>query len=81
VGFIEDDWLEGTLEVGESVRIVDMRPAMRCVMTTHQQADLARDLRILRTIAQQYHNHVGVWAAIGAPGTVRIGNPVVLVRS
>jgi hypothetical protein len=80
-GFIEDDWLEGSLEVGESVRIVDLRPAMRCVMTTHQQADLARDLRILRTIAQQHHNQVGVWAAIGTPGTVRVGDPVVLVRS
>jgi hypothetical protein len=81
VGFIEDDWLGGTLEVGEHVRIIDLRPAMRCVMTTHRQADLGRDLRILRTSAQQHHNQVGVWAAIGAPGTVRVGDPVVLVRS
>ena len=32
---MEDDWLEGTLEVGESVRIVQLRPTLRCVMTTH----------------------------------------------
>jgi uncharacterized protein YcbX len=79
-GFLEDDWLEGTLEVGGSVRIVQLRPALRCVMTTHRQAELVRDLRILRTAAQHHHNHVGVFAAIDVAGTVRIGDPVVLVK-
>ncbi len=79
-GFLENDWLEGTLDVGERVRIVQLRPTVRCVMTTHRQADLGRDLRILRTAAQYHHAEVGVWAAIGAPGTVRVGDPVVLVR-
>jgi uncharacterized protein YcbX len=79
-GFLEDAWLEGTLDVGESVRLVQMRPTLRCVMTTHRQADLGRDLRILRTAAQHHHDHVGVWASIGAAGTVRVGDPVVLVR-
>jgi uncharacterized protein YcbX len=78
-GFIEDGWLEGTLEVGGSVRIVQMRPALRCVMTTHRQADLARDMRILRTAAHHHHNQVGVFAAVGTPGKVRVGDPVVLV--
>jgi hypothetical protein len=67
-GFAEDDWLEGTLEVGGSVRIVQLRPALRCVMITHRQADLVRDMRIFRTAAQHHHNHVGVFAAIDTPG-------------
>jgi uncharacterized protein YcbX len=79
-GFLEDEWLEGTLEVGESVRIVQLRPTLRCVMTTHQQAGLVRDLRILRIAAQHHHDHVGVCGAIGAAGTVRAGDPVVLVK-
>jgi uncharacterized protein YcbX len=79
-GFLEDDWLEGTLEVGASVQIVQLRPTLRCVMTTHRQADLVRDLRILRTAAQYHHDHIGVWAEIGAPGIVRVGDPVILVR-
>jgi uncharacterized protein YcbX len=79
-GFLEDDWLDGTLEVGERVRIVQLRPTLRCVMTTHRQADLGRDLRILRAAAQHHQAQVGVWAAIGTPGRVRIGDPVVLVR-
>jgi uncharacterized protein len=79
-GFLEDDWLGGTLAVGERVRIVQLRPTVRCVMTTHRQPDLERDLRILRTVATHHQAEVGVWAAIGAPGTVRVGDPVVLVR-
>ena len=78
--FIEDGWMEGSLEVGDSVKIVKLAPALRCVMTTHPQTDLVRDMRILRTAAQHHNDHVGVFAAIGTPGKVRVGDPVVLVR-
>ena len=79
-GFIEDSWMEGSLEIGDSVKIVELKPALRCVMTTHAQADLVRDMRILRTAAQHHNDHLGVFAAIGAPGKVQVGDPVVLVR-
>ena len=79
-GFLEDDWLDGTLEVGERVSLVQLRPTLRCVMTTHRQAELGRDLRMLRIAAQHHQAQVGVWAAIGTPGTVRVGDPVVLVK-
>ena len=79
-GFIEDGWMEGTLEVGDNVKIVKLAPALRCVMTTHAQADLGRDMRILRTVAQHHNAHLGVFAAIGASGKVQVGDPVVLVR-
>lgn len=74
--FIEDDWLDGEIQIGEHVRIVEMRPALRCVMTTLPQSDLARDPRILRTTAQHHQAHLGVFAVIGAAGSVRIGDPV-----
>jgi MOSC domain-containing protein len=78
-GFVEDAWLEGTPEIGGSVKIIEMRAALRCVMTTHRQAEIPCDLRILRAAAQHHHAHLGVLGAIGAPGTVRVGDPVVLV--
>lgn len=77
-GFVEDGWLEGTLEVGETARIIAMKPALRCVMTTHAQPDLPRDLSILRTAARNHKATLGVFAEIGAPGTVRLGDPVYL---
>ena len=79
-GFVEDEWLEGTLEVGDAVKIVAMKPALRCVMTTHAQTGLPRDLSILRTAAQHHKATLGVFASIGAPGTVCVGDPVYLTR-
>ncbi len=76
--FIEDQWINATLEVGDGVRIVAMRPALRCVMTTHPQEDLARDYAILRTAAFHHRANVGVFASIGAAGRVRVGDPVYL---
>lgn len=78
-GFVEDAWLDGELRIGAAVRIVSLRAALRCVMTTHRQTDLARDPRILCATAQFHNARLGVFAAVGAPGLVRVGDPVVLV--
>ncbi len=82
-GFVEDEWIGQTLEVGGGanggiVKIVAMQPALRCVMTTHRQEDLGRDLRIIRAAAQFHKATVGVFASVGATGTVRLGDPVFL---
>lgn len=80
-GFVEDGWLGGELEVGDGgVRIVGMRPALRCAMTIHPQDNLAADPAILRTAAQHHGAYVGLFAAVGAPGRVRVGDRVWLVR-
>jgi hypothetical protein len=78
-GFIEDRWLDGVLEIGESAKIAGMRPAIRCVMTTHSQPGLARDMSILRTAAQHHGAYVGVFASVAEPGQVRVGDPIVLI--
>jgi MOSC domain-containing protein len=79
-GFVEDEWLGGMLEIGESARIIGMKPALRCVMTTHPQDNLERDYTILRTAAQNHQANVGVFASVGARGTVRVGDPVFLTK-
>jgi uncharacterized protein len=78
-GFVEDRWLEGVLEIGDQVRIVGMRPAIRCAMTTHPQSELPHDVNILRTAWQHHGAYVGVFAAVGAPGRIALNDPVVLV--
>lgn len=77
--FVEDQWLEGELQIGDKVKIIKMQPALRCVMTTHQQSGLPRDLRILRATAEHHQARLGVFASIGAPGNVRVGDPVWLM--
>jgi len=82
-GFIEDGWLGGDLEVGDAsgVRIVGMRPALRCAMTIHAQDELRSDPAILRTAARHHAAYVGLFASVGAPGRIRVGDPLWLVRN
>jgi uncharacterized protein len=77
-GFIEDRWLAGVLEIGASVQIGDMWPAIRCVMTTHPQEELRHDPAILRAAAQHHQAYVGVFAGARVPGVIRVGDQVVL---
>lgn len=77
--FVEDGWLNGTLEVGETTRLVHVKPNIRCIMTTHQQDDLPRDMRIIRSAVQHHRNYVGVGAVVDVPGQVHVGDPVILV--
>ena len=77
-GFIEDRWVDGVLEIGATAQIGGIRPAIRCVMTTHAQPGLPRDMSILRTAAQHHAAYVGVFASVAVPGRVRVGDAVVL---
>ncbi len=80
--FIEDEWVGGELEIGEeNVRIVGIRPALRCAMTIHPQTELPADSAILRTAAQHHAAYVGVFAAVDAPGRIRCGDQVSLITS
>lgn len=80
-GFVEDQWLGGELEIGDSgARIVGMRPALRCAMTIHPQDELRADPAILRTAAQHHGAYVGLIAAVRVPGRIRVGDPVWLVK-
>ena len=75
-GFLEDRWLNGTLAIGGEVRIAGLCPAIRCAVTTHPQDELPRDPSILRTAYEHHQAYVGVFAAVAASGTIRLGDPV-----
>jgi uncharacterized protein len=77
-GFIEDRWLGGILELGDTVKIADMWPAIRCSMTTHPQEELPYDPAILRTAAQHHQAYVGIFAGARIPGIIRVGDKVML---
>jgi uncharacterized protein len=87
VGFVENDWPGLTLTLGAGVQVSVSIPTMRCVMTTLAQGGLPRDPELLRTIAR--HNRIeisglghwacaGAYAGVTAPGSVRVGDPVIL---
>jgi uncharacterized protein YcbX len=77
-GFVENDWIDHTIALGEEVRLRINGPCPRCVMTTLAQGDLPKDPGILRTAARHNAANVGVYADVVVGGTVRRGDPVTL---
>lgn len=86
-GFVENDWVNHELIIGDGVILKVAAPDSRCVMTTLAQDELPKDNDILRTVAQ--HNRiqvgdagrypcVGVYAVVEATGTVQTGDKVSL---
>jgi hypothetical protein len=77
-GFVENDWIDRTVAIGDEVRLRITGGCPRCVMTTLPQGDLPRDPGILRTAAQHNRADVGVYADVIAGGTIRRGDAVTL---
>lgn len=75
-GFVENEWIGRTLALGDAVRLRITGPCPRCVMTTLSQADLPKDLGILRTAAQHNQTNVGVYASVVHGGTLRRGDAI-----
>jgi uncharacterized protein YcbX len=86
-GFVENDWIDHELAIGDAVRLGVALPDPRCVMPTLAQEELPKDTDVLRTLTR--HNRVqvgaaglfpcaGVYAVVEAPGTLRVGDRVAL---
>ena len=78
-GFVENQWIGKTLEIGPEVRIEITGPCPRCVMTTLAQGDLPKDPAILKSAARHNQGHVGVYGSVLHTGTVRVGDAVRVV--
>ena len=86
-GFVENDWIDRGLSLGDAMQIHVAMPDPRCVMTTLAQDDLPRDNDIMRAMVQ--HNRLqvadagrfpcaGVYAVVQTPGSLRVGDNVSL---
>jgi uncharacterized protein YcbX len=75
--FPEDSWVGRTLRVGGIRMRVDKRDS-RCVMITIDPVTLGKNPAILRTVARDRDNCVGVYGSVVEPGRVTVGDPVVL---
>ena len=85
-GFIENDWLERILRVGDEIVLRVIARTPRCAVPTLSHGALPRDPDALRVLAR--HNRVepldsldpepcaGVYAEVLRPGRIRTGDPV-----
>ncbi|MYG18744.1 MAG: MOSC domain-containing protein [Gemmatimonadales bacterium] len=74
-GFVENDWVGGTLEIG-GARLRVTKPCMRCVMVTLPLGDLPKDPRVLRAAFDHNEGNVGVKCEVEGPGSVQVGDEV-----
>jgi uncharacterized protein len=76
--WVEDGWYGGQeLRVG-SARLRPEEPCVRCTMVTRPQPGLEEDRDIFRTLARHHRGLFGAWTAVSAPGSVQVGDDVVV---
>ena len=81
--FLEDAWVGGTLVFGDG----DPRPALqvtvrdlRCMMINLDPETAKQDARVMKTVTRLNKNNAGVYATVVRCGTIRVGDPVHLVK-
>jgi uncharacterized protein len=80
--FAEEEWLDGVLTFGDdpnAPRLRLNRPIQRCVMVTVDPETAVKSPQILKTIAQQRDNCLGLYGSPEQPGPIRVGDIVRLV--
>jgi uncharacterized protein len=75
------DWRGLQLSFGdkEGALLQCAAPIPRCAMITIDPDTAAKDVRVLRTVAQQFGNAYGLYATAARPGLIRIGDVVRVV--
>ena len=76
-GFPEDAWVGRVLRIG-GLRLRVDRHDLRCVVPTIDPVTLSRNPAILRVIARERGNRVGVYGSTVEPGQVTVGDLVEL---
>jgi uncharacterized protein YcbX len=79
-GMDETTWPGAELRIGNAVVRLDSRRG-RCPMTTVDPDTLARDPEVLRDIGRRFGGRLALNAEVSRGGTVRVGDPVRLVRA
>jgi len=73
------DWLGGMLSFGDAAlapRIHADFPIDRCAMITLDPDRADKDVSVMRTVARNFQNQVGIYAATQQPGLIEPGMPV-----
>jgi uncharacterized protein YcbX len=77
----ETDWFNGALVFGDgSTRLRVNRPIERCAFITIDPQTAAKDVSVLRMVAQQFNNEVGAYCTTEAVGPIAVGDRVRFAR-
>lgn len=79
-GLAERDWPGATLRIGDAMIRLDSLRA-RCAMTTIDPDTLQVSPDVLRDIVRRFDNQLALNAEVIRGGTIRVGDPAVLVSA
>ena len=77
-GMDEVSWPGSELHIGDAIVHLDSLRA-RCPMTTVDPDSLERDPEVLKDIGRRFEGRLALNALVARPGTIRIGDRVVLI--
>jgi uncharacterized protein len=75
--FGEDAWAGREVTMGD-VTLAVRQPTVRCAMPLRAQPGLSRQRHLYDALEALHANHLGVYADVIEPGTVRVGDDVVV---
>jgi len=79
--FVEQSWSGRRVRIGD-VELADVMATVRCAMPLRAQPGLDRQPGLFQAISElntEIPNHLGIYAGVAGPGTIRVGDPVVLI--
>ncbi|MCX6400770.1 MAG: MOSC domain-containing protein [Propionibacteriales bacterium] len=74
-GLAEQEWIGGTLHVGDLSTRVEV-PTIRCTVPLREQVGVPADPEVMRSVSTYGQRWFGVYADVAAPGTLRVGDTV-----
>ncbi|MGO4106220.1 MOSC domain-containing protein [Paenibacillus sp. YAF4_2] len=77
--FTEGDWIGRKLSIGDTKLQVDSF-CERCVLITMDPDTQVKDPTLLRKVNEEFNLHFGVYASVLQPGSVKLGDKVLLVE-
>ena len=76
---IEDAWVGRIARIGRSAVVEFTHRTERCVMINNAQDGLVHSSQVLRAVAEENDLMLGIYAKVIRPGTVRLGDEVLLM--
>lgn len=76
--FTEADWVGRVVILGDGVRVAVTEPDKRCAMVTIDPTTAVAAPAVLKAAADLNGARAGVYGSVTAPGTVRVGDRLVL---
>lgn len=76
--FVEEEWVGRVLQLGDDALVGVTKKDSRCMMINLNPETAVQNPKVLRTVARNHNEQVGIYANVLAPGVIRVGDAITL---